>query len=76
MDPSSWVRAAIDLSDSVRDLRIEGLLLRSPGWSRSDVVRLVLGDGTAGIESKPAVSPASFLAFAVIRLTTRAFRSR
>jgi hypothetical protein len=38
MDPSVRVRIAIDLSESVRELEIEGLLARNPKWSRSDAV--------------------------------------
>jgi hypothetical protein len=42
MDPSARVRAAIDLSDSVRELQIQGLLLRNPRWRRSDAVRWLI----------------------------------
>jgi hypothetical protein len=38
MDPSSRVRVAIDLSDSVREIQIQGLLHRNAAWSRSDAV--------------------------------------
>jgi hypothetical protein len=38
MDPASRVRTAIDLSDSVRELQIQGILVRNPAWSRSDAV--------------------------------------
>lgn len=38
MDPAARVRVAIDLSESVRELQIEGLLSRNPTWSRSDAV--------------------------------------
>lgn len=38
MDPVSRVRAAIDLSESVRELQIQGLLARNPGWDRSDAI--------------------------------------
>jgi len=38
MDPTSRIRTAIDLSDSVRELQIEGMLVRNPAWSRSDAV--------------------------------------
>ena len=39
MDPSARVRAAIDLSESVRDIQIQGLLARNPNWTRLDAVR-------------------------------------
>lgn len=42
MDPSSRVRTAIDLSDSVRELQIEGLLARHPTWGRSDAVQWLI----------------------------------
>jgi hypothetical protein len=38
MDPSSRVSVAIDLSESVREIEIQGLLVRNPEWSRSDAV--------------------------------------
>jgi hypothetical protein len=38
MDPASRVRIAIDLSDSVRELQIQGILIRNPAWSRTDAV--------------------------------------
>ena len=37
--PAGRVRAAIELSEMVRELQITGLLSRHPGWSRSDAVR-------------------------------------
>jgi hypothetical protein len=42
MDPASRVRAAIDLSDSVREIQIEGLLARNPEWKRSDAVNALI----------------------------------
>ena len=38
MAPSARIRVAIDLSESVREIQIEGLLARNPGWSREDAV--------------------------------------
>jgi hypothetical protein len=38
MDPSDRVRVAIDLSESVREIQIQGLVARKPGWSRADAV--------------------------------------
>jgi len=38
MDPQSRVRAAIDLSEAVRELQIQGALARHPSWRRSDAV--------------------------------------
>jgi hypothetical protein len=38
MDPQARVQAAIDLSDAVRELQIQGALARNPTWSRSDAV--------------------------------------
>lgn len=42
MDPASRVRAAIDLSESVREIQIQGLLARNPAWSRADAVRWLI----------------------------------
>jgi hypothetical protein len=42
MDPASRVRAAIDLSDSVREIQIQGLLARNPAWKRSDAVNALI----------------------------------
>lgn len=42
MDPASRIRAAIDLSDSVRKIQIQGLLARNPTWSRSDAVQWLI----------------------------------
>jgi hypothetical protein len=42
MDPASRVRAAIDLSDSVREIQIQGLLARNPAWKRSDAVHALI----------------------------------
>ena len=39
MDPSARVGVALDLSESVREIEIEGLLVRNPTWSRTDAVR-------------------------------------
>ncbi len=38
MTPSARIRVAIDLSESVREIRIQGLLARNPEWSRADAV--------------------------------------
>jgi hypothetical protein len=42
MDPSSRVSAAIDLSESVREIQIQGLVARNPAWSRADAVRWLI----------------------------------
>ena len=39
LGPAGRVRVAIELSDAVRDIRIEGLLTRHPGWNRAAAVR-------------------------------------
>lgn len=39
MDPEARVRVAIELSEAVRQLQIEGLLARNPSWDRRDAVR-------------------------------------
>ena len=45
LTPEARVAAAVDLSDSIREVRIAGLLSRNPGWSKADAIRqLVLGD--------------------------------
>ena len=38
MDPSARVGVALDLSESVREIEIEGLLARNPTWSHADAV--------------------------------------
>jgi len=38
MKPSSRLQVAIDLSESVRELQIQGLLARHPSWSRQEAV--------------------------------------
>jgi hypothetical protein len=42
MDPAARVRTAVDLSDSVRELQIEGLLARHPTWGRSNAVEWLI----------------------------------
>ena len=45
LSPEDRLRTALDLSDSVREIRIAGLLSRNPGWTRTQAVReLVLRD--------------------------------
>lgn len=46
MDPASRVETATDLSDSVRELQIQGILARNPTWSRTDAVRLLIQRST------------------------------
>lgn len=41
MDPESRVRAAIELSDAVRELQIQGILVRNPDWSRRHAIELL-----------------------------------
>jgi hypothetical protein len=38
MGPESRMRIAIDLSESVREIQIEGMLARNPEWSRRDAI--------------------------------------
>lgn len=38
MDPSDRVRVAIELSEAVRELQIQGLLDRNLAWTRADAV--------------------------------------
>jgi hypothetical protein len=38
MEPRARVQVAIDLSESVRELQIQGLLARHPSWSREEAV--------------------------------------
>jgi hypothetical protein len=42
MDGEARMRAAIDLSESVRELQIEGLLGRNPSWGRAQAVRYLV----------------------------------
>jgi hypothetical protein len=42
LDPSFRVRIAIDLSESVRELQIQGLLARHPAWCREDAVHWLI----------------------------------
>ncbi len=42
MDPSSRVQIAVDLSESVREIQIQGLLARNPGWARADAVNWLI----------------------------------
>ena len=42
MGGDARLRAAIDLSEAVREFRIAGLLSRHPGWSRTDAVRQIV----------------------------------
>lgn len=45
LSPEDRLRTAFDLSESVREIRIAGLLSRNPGWTRSQAVHeLVLRD--------------------------------
>ena len=50
--PEARLRVALDLSDSVREIRIAGVLSRHPGWTRADAVRaLVLQDTGVDLKS-------------------------
>jgi len=42
MGGEARLRAAIDLSEAVREFRIAGLLSRHPAWSRTDAVRHIV----------------------------------
>lgn len=37
------VRTAIELSETVRTLRLEGVLARNPRWSRAEAIRSLIG---------------------------------
>lgn len=41
MAPAARVKAALELSDWVRETQIQGILARHPGWSRREAVRVV-----------------------------------
>ena len=38
MGPEARMRVAIDLSESVREIQIQGILARTPEWSRRDAI--------------------------------------
>jgi hypothetical protein len=38
MDPESRIRVAIDMSESVREIQIQGILARNPEWTRRDAI--------------------------------------
>lgn len=44
LGPEGRVRAAIDLSESVRSIQLEGMLARNPDWDASDAVRHLVVD--------------------------------
>jgi hypothetical protein len=37
------VRTAIELSEAVRTLQLEGILARNPEWSRSEAIQFLIG---------------------------------
>jgi hypothetical protein len=39
LGPAGRIRVAIELSHAVREIQIEGLLARHPGWDRAMAVR-------------------------------------
>ena len=39
LGPEGRVRAAIELSEAVRAIQLEGIRARHPGWSRREAVR-------------------------------------
>jgi hypothetical protein len=39
MGPEGRVRAALELSEEIRTIQIEGILARNPDWTRADAVR-------------------------------------
>jgi len=49
LSPEARLLAALDLSESVRRIQIDGLLARNPGWSRADAVRHII-EKQLGIE--------------------------
>lgn len=42
MDPASRVQIAVDLSESVREIQIQGLLARNSGWTRGDAINWLI----------------------------------
>jgi hypothetical protein len=38
LSPESRMRVAIDLSESLREIKIQGILARNPEWSRRDAI--------------------------------------
>lgn len=42
MEPEARVRMAIELSEAVRQIQIEGLLARNPDWTPRDAVRHIV----------------------------------
>jgi len=42
MGPEGRLQAAIDLSESIRSIQIDGLLARNPGWDKADAVRYLV----------------------------------
>lgn len=53
MDPESRVRAAIELSDAVRELQIQGILVRNPDWSRRNAIELLTQRLLGGEADRP-----------------------
>jgi hypothetical protein len=43
MGGEARVRTAIELSEAVRTLQVEGILARNPEWSRAEAVRSLIG---------------------------------
>jgi hypothetical protein len=42
LGPEGRVRTAIELSEAVREMQIQGLLARNASWTRSDATRWLL----------------------------------
>jgi hypothetical protein len=40
--PAARLATAIDLSEAVREIQIEGVLARNPGWGRADAVHHIV----------------------------------
>ena len=53
MDGEARVRTAIELSEAVREIRLQGLLARNPTWSRSDAVQWLLRTNAGGAPTLP-----------------------
>lgn len=52
LGPESRVRAALEMSDALRSIRIDGIMARNPDWTREqatrDLVASMYGQGVLG----------------------------
>lgn len=42
LGPVGRIRVAIDLSEAVRSIQLDGILARNPGWSHGEAVRYLV----------------------------------